>query len=428
MAGSPTLNPQTAASRARSSKKNSEPLLLRPSPEPGWELWTTTPGDSRETARFDTLPRLENKNLRAIVLPARHLLVFSRWLQTTDESLLTEMVQVILDREGLIPRGMENEIGKSFFIAPILREEQRTLVAIRLLATQVPDDLCQPQVERFELGADLQPLLDDGLTLWRESGQLVAAFSRQGSLLHLQSFHHSSVNDTIAIELFCTRLQLDTSEILGTDFGISLLGDFSAEEISLLQSLFEVAPLHQTPAAPRLPEKISTLTPPLVEVRRQKIRVRERIQRILLGAAALYALLLLTLVAHVAWLTFSNQKLRRIIAENAPTVTAIRSTHDHWRAMESALNPALYPVEVLFQSASLLPEDGVRFTLFEENSSRVTIRGEANNAAAAFRLVDAIKGRADLDYFDWDMPKPTILPNDKAEFSIQGTLPDAPIN
>ncbi len=430
MAGSPPLTPAplpgASVVKARSpSRKHQDDLLLRPNADLGWELWATAPGSPRETGRFETLPSGETKNLRAVALPASMVLVLARWLQTTDDSLLPGMVEVLLERQGLTPR---DEGGKTFSIAPVLREANRTLVAIRLLNAAVPEGLCQPQVERFEVGADLQPLCRDGLTLWRESGRLVAAFSRAGSLVHLQSFHEGVLGQSIGIELLCTRLELETEEILGTEFAISLLGNFSPEESALLESILGVAPTMHPAVNPSLPAARSGLTPPLVEVLRKKNLVRQRWERILLGIAATYGLLLLGLILNVAWLTHSNRNLQKKIAADAPTVTAIRDTDARWRAVESAVNPALYPVEVLFQSASLLPEDGVRFTLFEENENRVTIRGEANSAAAAFKLVEVIKAKAELADFSWEMPKPNILPNDKAEFQIQGELPSASAN
>ncbi|MEO7931888.1 MAG: hypothetical protein ABIT76_01895 [Chthoniobacterales bacterium] len=405
------------------SRKNPDTLLLRPAADVGWELWATAPGAPREAGRFETLPDLEKRNLLAVALPADSVLVISRWLQTNDDSLLPEMVQILLDRQGLIPR---EEGGKSFSFVPVLHEENRTLVAIRLLGTQIPAGLCQPQVERFEIAADLQPLIRDGLTLWREAGRLVAAFSRAGSLIHLQSFHEGVLSESIAIELLCTKLQLETEEILTSELGISLLGDFTDDETSLLTSIFATTPRHAPIEAPFLPLVVSDLTPPLVETQRQKVRTRQRLERVLLSAAGIYGLLLLGLILSVAWLSYNNRSLRKKIAADQPTVEAIRSTNSRWKAIEAAINPAIYPVEVLLQSASLLPEDGVRFTVFEENNNRVTIRGESNSAAAAFKLVEAIKGKSELNYFDWEMPKPNILPNDKAEFLIKGEPPNAP--
>ncbi|HEX8371358.1 MAG TPA: hypothetical protein VF585_01140 [Chthoniobacterales bacterium] len=407
----------------RESRKNPDVLLLRPATELGWELWATAPGAPREVSRFETLPDLEKRNLRAVALPADTVLVISRWLQTTEDAVLPEMVAILLERQGLMPR---EEGGKTFSLTPVLREENRTLVAIRLLGAQVPIQLCQPQVERFEVSADLQPLVGDGLTLWREGGRLVGAFSRAGSLIHLQSFHEGVLSQSIVLELFCTRLQLETEEILGSEFAISLIGDFSEEEASLLTAIIGTLPQFTSVVTPVLPAAASGLTPPMVEVQRQRIRTRQRIERVVLSVAGIYALLLIGLILNVAWLSFSNRRVAKATAADQPTVDAIRSTAARWNSMEDAINPAIYPLEVLFQSASLLPEDGVRFTLFQGRDRRVTISGEANSVAVAFKLGEDFKGKTELAYFDWTMPSPkTDLPNDRAGFEITGEPPRA---
>ena len=430
MAGSPTLNSPLDSDRNLKSKsrarKGSDPLLLRPSVDAGWELWTTEAGASRETGRFETVPNLTSQEVSTVALPAQMVLVISRWMQTTDASLLPGMVDIFLERQGLTPRAVG---GKSVSITQILTEESRTLVAIRVLGGHIPENICLPSVARFELSADLQPIVANGLTLWREAGRLVAAFSRASAMVHLQSFHEGVLGQSIAIELLCTKLQLETEEILSPEFAVNLLGEFTSEETSLLESILGTSP-HPFPAtAPILPILASQLTPPQVEVQRTKIRARQRLQRILLSIAAVYVLILLGLIGNVAWLTFSNQRLRKKIAADQPTVESVRKTDARWRSLEAAINPALFPVEVLFQSASLLPEDGVRFTLFEENDRRVVISGEANNVAAAFNLIERFKTKPELEYFDWKMPSPkTDLPNDKAGFQITGEPPDAPAN
>ena len=392
MAGTLPLDPpaESAVTPVKTrGRRTVETLLLRPAAISGWELWNTD-AVPRETGRFETVPDLEKLGVRTVGLPADRVLVISRWVQTTDDSVLPGMVDILLDRQGLTPKELG---GKSHASSIVLKEDSRTLIAVRLLSGRVPDDLCEPEVARFELSADLQPLTRNGLTLWREAGRLVAAFSRDGALVHLQSFHEGVLNQSIAIEILCTLLQLETEEILQSRPEILLIGDFAPEEISLLGAILGNTPRMASAAAPVLPAQASGLTPPQVESQRLKRRNRQRLERIAMTVAAVYALIIFALVANVAWLTFRNQGLRKKIAADAPLVQTIRTTEARWRAMEPAINPAIYPVEVLFQSASLLPEDGVRFTLFEENDSNVLIRGEANSAAAAFKLAEAIKGQ-----------------------------------
>jgi hypothetical protein len=48
------------------------------------------------------------------------------------------------------------------------------------------------------------------------------------------------------------------------------------------------------------------------------------------------------------------------------------------------------------------------------------IRGEASTAAAAFKFNEDIKQNAALKQFRWDMKSPSLRPDGRAEFIIEG--------
>ena len=77
-------------------------------------------------------------------------------------------------------------------------------------------------------------------------------------------------------------------------------------------------------------------------------------------------------------------------------------------------------MEVLYQVASLLPPDGMRLTGVEAQKGKVTIRGEASTAPAAFKFAEDIKAKPELQTFTWQMPSPTLRPDGRAEFAIEG--------
>lgn len=405
------------------SRHSAEEHLARPTANGGWEIWTLNNGvPPRLIRRAASLADDENKTLRLVGLPASGIFGFSRWMQTSDETLLPDLVHAFLDRHGLAPKTAE---GKSVAITPLAREETRTLVFIRILSTPVPGEISLPQIEKYEPSAEMFALPVHGLVLWHENGGLAAAFSRDGRTVHVQSFAGAALTPEIARELLCTRLELETEGVLTQFDGVELRGDFSSEDRETLDGILQ-APVTITPMGdPLSPAMPSGLFPPLAAQVRKKAARKQQIKRILLVAAAVYVLTLLTLILNVAWLALSNKALAKKIAKDRPTAEAIQATSQRWRALEPAVNPAFYPVEILYQSAKLLPADGVRFTLFELSANKITIRGEASNAAAAFKLLEDIKAQPDLSYFQWEMPRPNILPNDRAEFQIQGTPPDA---
>ena len=101
-------------------------------------------------------------------------------------------------------------------------------------------------------------------------------------------------------------------------------------------------------------------------------------------------------------------------------MAAIQKTAERWRKVEEAVNPGFYPVEVLYQVSSLLPPDGMRLTSFEVEKGKVTLRGEASTAPAAFKFAEDIKAKPELQLFNWQMPSPTLRPDGRAEFAIEG--------
>jgi len=48
------------------------------------------------------------------------------------------------------------------------------------------------------------------------------------------------------------------------------------------------------------------------------------------------------------------------------------------------------------------------------------VDGEANTAALAYQLIDKIKKNPELRAFQFDMAAPRILPNNHAQFRVEG--------
>jgi hypothetical protein len=126
------------------------------------------------------------------------------------------------------------------------------------------------------------------------------------------------------------------------------------------------------------------------------------------------------LAVNTLWLHWRAESLRGDLAGEAPQVENIRATMQRWQALEPALNPPGYPLEVLYQTARLLPQDGVRLTLFQMNLDRVVVAGEASTLQAAQRFQEEVKKNPDLAAYDWTMENPRPLPTGSARFQIDG--------
>src|SRR5258708_35615801 len=101
------------------------------------------------------------------------------------------------------------------------------------------------------------------------------------------------------------------------------------------------------------------------------------------------------------------------------TAQASKPPADEWKKVEWAVDPQLYPVEILYQVAALIPAQGMRLTAFEIAKGKLSIRGEASGAAAAFKLAEDIKASPSLKLFQWQMRSPSLRPDGRAEFTIE---------
>jgi hypothetical protein len=177
---------------------------------------------------------------------------------------------------------------------------------------------------------------------------------------------------------------------------------------------------HDAVPPPSLPAMRSKLLPPEVFSLHARKRRRRQIRSGIGLLAAVYILGVLGLVGYIYWQRFVADNLRRHIQDQAPTVAAIQGTAERWRQVEWAVNPKLYPVELLYQISTLLPPDGLRLTAVEIQKGNVVVRGEASTAPAAFKFAEDIKAKPELQMFNWHMPSPTLRPDGRAEFTIEG--------
>jgi len=83
---------------------------------------------------------------------------------------------------------------------------------------------------------------------------------------------------------------------------------------------------------------------------------------------------------------------------------------------------ALRGPEVLKRTVSLyrtaFPD--VRITVFNQSARQISVDGEGNSAALAYQFADKVKKNPDLQAFQFELGSPRILPNDHAQFRLEG--------
>jgi hypothetical protein len=77
-------------------------------------------------------------------------------------------------------------------------------------------------------------------------------------------------------------------------------------------------------------------------------------------------------------------------------------------------------LELLQETYQSLALDQLHLTLFEAGNNKLLIKGEAKNVANAFLLFSKLKADPYFSGYTLTMENPRPLPNDLAQFQIEG--------
>jgi hypothetical protein len=397
--------------------EKSQSYFLRAVDGEEWELWTFSEGKLPQFVRRLPAPA-EAPGNTIVALPAQQTVTFPAWVATADREVIPEILHLQLEKRGLLSK---NGSGSTMDYRVIETHDNRALAVATVLQPDFPEELTFERASRFEPSVYTYALPQDRLVIWREKGRLAVAATRGKEPLIAQVLGDRELSETAVSELKCIVLQLQLQGFCSNLLGVHLWGSFSAEEADRLKKMLGLRVTYD-PALPppNLPAVRSSLLPPAVSVLHARKRRRSRIWSSIGLVAALYMLGIAVFAGYLYWQQRVAGNLREQIEKQSPTVAAIQKTAERWRQVEEAVNPSLYPVEVLYQVSSLLPPDGMRLTSFEVQKGKVTLRGEASTAPAAFKFAEDIKAKPELQVFNWQMPSPTLRPDGRAEFAIEG--------
>jgi hypothetical protein len=299
-------------------------------------------------------------------------------------------------------------------------QETRTLAVATVLQPDFPTELAFERALRFEPSALTLPLPKDQLIIWREKERLVVCATRGKEPIDFQVLSDRELSEAATLELKCIVLQLEAQQLCERLSGVTLWGEFSVEEINRAQDVLGLPVSSQGLPAPILPAHHFKLLPEKVALLHARKLRRRQVRGFIAALAALYVLILAALAGYIGWETIKVNKLRDQLKGQTPTVSEIQQTADRWRQVEWAVNPKLFPVELLYQVSGLLPPDGLRLTSFDLQNGKVLIGGEASTAPGAFKFAEDIKANPALQMFNWQMPSPILRPDGRAEFTVEG--------
>lgn len=397
--------------------------MLFPSAEPGeWELWRLD--DSDEAPERITDPgSIDGGGDLEMALPCSMIAALPVVLPGQTPDSLAEAVGLELEMRGLTDGGTASWSWRS---VSGTNPEQATAVA-EVLDRHAGASGGYPDCRRYFPSALALPMAPRQLVLWREHGQLCMAVSGADPYpVYHQVLGARRIDGGAASELHCLLLELEAKAILAwPETAMDWTGDDPTNALTALGIPVNNAP---RPGPVRPTQDATNLIPSSVIDARTRHRKRIGALKLAGAGAALYAAVVVLAAGYLGWLGWQRDRMERQVTELRPSVLEVETALSDWLALEPALDSERYPLEMLYRSARHLPEEGVRFTLFEQRDGRIMITGEASNFPAAFRYVEQLREDDSLAGFDWRMPQPRILPNNSAEFQITGVPIHASIN
>jgi hypothetical protein len=381
-----------------------------------WELWNFPASKRAQFVRRLETPKAAGGHV-IVALPLRQTVSYATWVPTADRQVVPEMVQLQLEKRGLVQK---QNAASSLDVRILEIQEERALVLAIVLLPDLASELAIENAVRFEPEPYTLPIPQDRVIIWRERQRLAMIISRGRDPIHFQVLSTEEVSDESVNEIRCVLLQLESQHLINELLGLAIWGEFTDEEVERMQQGLALKTFRESVPPPTLPATASKLLPPQVSVLHEKARRRRRIRRLIAAAAGIYLLGILGVIAYIFWQQSRIGQLQNQLSAELPTVTAVQGTADQWRKVQWAVDPKLYAVELLSQVAGQLPQQGMRLTAFQIEKGKVIIRGEASTAAAAFKFNEDIKQNAALKPFQWEMKSPSLRPDGRAEFIIEG--------
>ncbi len=329
---------------------------------------------------------------------------------------------VLLELEGLGLPGLDESDFQVQVRDPDLRE-QRAWTVVQTPA--VPSVMVQGGMDaHYAPSVAFHSLKHGEARLWQEAGRWVMAVpDDKNAPVHAQAMSAYEADEDAAAEMRCILAALelngispDVSEVVVEQPSEPL----PAEALTPFADALGLPVATEEPLPPHLPQEAWRVVPqPIVQRRIQ----RKQQQTMMLGAAG-FVLVLVALLGTFGLRLLSRE--RNIATETAklqaqePELQAIRDAQTRWAALESAITPDQYAVEVFHQVSNLLPEKGVRLITFEIREGHIIISGEAQNPGLAGALREDLKRVPAFAGLQWDFPTPTIAANGAATFRAEG--------
>jgi hypothetical protein len=255
------------------------------------------------------------------------------------------------------------------------------------------------------------------LLIYPEGEALVSAVTENGKLSLTRMLEGVEASQ---LKMELPQLTL-SAELQGieTTFPNVLLDETCYELRDTVQGIFdgraEIVSVERPPAN----VKLNLLPESWRQQRLQLVRRGEWRKRIM-QAGGIYAGIFFLFLLYLGFTRFEISRLNHLITRDQPQTEFVRGAEANWKALSPAIDSRYYPVEILLHLFESLPSPDVRITTYNQSARQISIDGEANSAALAYQFAEKAKKNPGLQIFKFDMAAPRILPNDHAQFRLEG--------
>ncbi|MDQ6862163.1 MAG: pilus assembly protein PilM [Verrucomicrobiota bacterium] len=370
----------------------------------------------------ETVPLLNSTSHVVLALPINAVLSQRLRLPTVEKAEFAEMVRIQVEKALPFPPDEvtsdfevieENEQGSVVSAVAVHNEKLSEIAAPLLAGGIIPRQVTLYAAQRAATHAS------DGraFLIYPEDASLVYAISENGKVGFTRSIQSG---DAAQLHRDLPQFAL-SAELQGVNTAVPVvLVDEALSGMSeTLQGMFgaraDVMTVETPPASTQL-----NLLPDSWRVRRAEVERQAQWKKRLIYAAVAYVAILLLFFAYLGVMKYRVRQLDRAIAKNEPTTAFIKKTEATWKALSPAIDPHYYPIEVLLAIFQSLPSPDVQITTFNQSARQVAIDGEAPSATLAYQFAEAVKKNPDLKTFQFEMAAPRILPNEHAQFRLEG--------
>ena len=411
---------------AASSSKPSKPVFITPTAH-GWNLLRAHDSNGSWHVRLlrtldEVAPLVSAQDDIVLSLPVAAVLAQRFRLPTIDPAEFPEMVRIQIEKAlPFSPEEVtadfeliEQNETESVISAVAVRNEQLAEIAAPLLDKGViPSQVTVYAAQRATTHAPE----GRALLIYPEGETLVSAVTENGKVSLTRTLD-SVAPEQLKMELPQLALSAELQGIKSSFPNVLL--DETCYELrdtvqKVLSSRTELVGIETPPASVKL-----NLLPDSWRQRRTQLAKRSEWQKRLTLAGGAYAALFLLFLLYLGYTRFALARLDRLIARDAPPTQFIRETEANWKALAPAIDSRFYPVEILHHLSQDLPSSDVHITAYNQSARQISVDGEANSASLAIQFAEKVKKDPALQNFRFDMAAPRILPNNHAQFRLEG--------